>query len=714
MKDLIDELAEIIYVVDLDTYELQFINETGKKRFEIADISDRKCYDVLYGKQEPCAFCNNCRLTEGDFITWECDNEKVGCHYLLKDALIDWNGKKAKVEIACDITKQEEQKKELQMMSDSQKLIIDCVQKLHGTDNILEVLDDVAMMMGSFLQARRTYIYVNCPDEGVEGAHIWYEDGVPEDERDGVGEECGMSWRRNVLFGGQNGGVTVRDVKLLRSSNPIACAAMEAKGITRIAAAPLELEKDCIGYIEIDNPPEEQLEKIVPLLSTLAYFISSCMCICKNRRRLERMNYTDSLTGVGNRNAYSRFLNDFDGGDSAGVGVVYIDINDMKGINDRYGHAYGDHVLVNLSDRLATYFPLEAVFRIDGDEFVILCQNVTKAEFRENVRAFISDVEEQNRFVISVGYKWSENGKSIENLIDASDRMMYENKKGYYFSHPMPGHCRYQCEEVRELLDITTLERKLAEGSFPVYLQPKMSVNGRRLIGAEALVRYRNDAGKLVFPDHFIPILEDNKLIDVVDFYVFDYICRQMRQWREHGIPAIPISVNFSRYTLMDVNFLDWMERTADRYGVDRRLIEIEVTESADTDEGFDLLGFIKKIREAGFKVSIDDFGVKYANLFLFATVDFDALKIDKCLSKDLENNEKARAILLAVSDICKRMGISMIVEGIETEEQLHVLEQMGCYGVQGYLFSCPIPIPEFERRYLVKGLDKQRRRCPA
>lgn len=705
MNDLIDKVSEMIYVVDIDTYELQFMNEAGKSRFGIADVRGRKCYEVLHDKTQPCEFCNNCQLSDQVYITWECENKKVGRHYLLKDSLIDWNGKSAKVEIACDITEQDQQKEALREMLEGQNIIMECVQMLHSADIILDVLDLVIEKIGRFARAKRAYIYENCPEEGVDQAHVWYSPEVPAEKRGKVREECGLPWRRNVLFEGP-GCAVVKDIQRIRNQNPSLYEAMISNEITSFVAAPLELEEKCIGFIEIDNPPEESIDKIAPLISTLAYFLSSCMCICKTRLRLERLSYTDSLTGVMNRNAYNQRVKELEAGYENGVGVVYIDVNDMKGINDRFGHSFGDHILVELAGRIAREFERKEIFRINGDEFVVICQAETKIPFTAKVQSMIRALKGQEEFDVSIGYQWSENQENIKNLIAVSDRMMYENKKGFYFDRPMPRHCRYQYDEIKELLNPDTLEQELERGGFLVYIQPKMAVDGQRLIGAEALVRYQRRNGGLISPDRFIPLLEEYRLIEMVDFYVFDTVCGQIASWARSGVSAVPVSVNFSRHSLMEVSFLEQLERIASSHGIDRRLVEIEVTESADTDESFDLLGMIAKIRKAGFAVSIDDFGVKYANLFLFATVDFDVLKIDKSLAKDLVQNEKARSILQSVSDICKRIGIDMIVEGIETEEQLKILEGMGCYGVQGYYFSRPIPIPDFEERYMRQGKE--------
>lgn len=700
MKNLINEIAELVYVVDPETYNLEFINDTGKKIFGIAKTEGCKCYEAIHGRSEPCGFCNNHQLSEADYVTWECSNQKVGRHYLLKDSLIDWDGRKLKVEIACDITEQKLQQESLQEILGGQNMIVDCVKMLHSADDHLQILDAVIERVGSFLKADRAYIYKFCPDRGIEDTHVWYNANVPDQMEGVLADECNLTWRRKVFFNDRDI-VFIPNIVSLQSRYPEEHSIMAAKGIRRLITAPLELENSCVGYIEIDNPPVGREDKIIPLIRTLAYFISSCMCICKKQSNLELLIYTDSLTKAKNRHAYNQMVEKLEDSRSGEVGVLYIDINDMKGLNDRFGHAFGDHVLVDLAQRIAAHFDKDEIFRIDGNEFVVISQNQTKSEFLKRIDSFCLDMDNQMNYNVSVGYQWSENQENIKDLIAASDRMMYESKKGFYFDRPMPRHCRYQYDEMKELLEPDVLSKKLAEGEFLIYFQPKMAVSDKRLIGAEALIRYQSRDGYIVSPDRFIPLLEEKHLIDMVDLYVYESVCHQIVLWQEMGFEPVPISVNFSRYSLMEVGFLERLERIAKSYSIDKRLLEIEVTESAETEQGFDFLGIIGKIRKAGFTVSIDDFGIKYANLFLFTTLDFDVLKIDKSLTKDLVRNEKAREVLRSISDICKRMGISMIVEGIETEEQLNVLENMECYGVQGYYFSRPIPKQEYESRYM-------------
>ena len=241
----------------------------------------------------------------------------------------------------------------------------------------------------------------------------------------------------------------------------------------------------------------------------------------------------------------------------------------------------------------------------------------------------------------------------------------------------------------------------MKEGRFVVYLQPKVSFFDRSVRGAEALVRYRSEDGTIIAPAQFLPVLEDARLIGLLDFFVFDLVCAKLSEWIREGRLTMPIAVNFSRYTLAEPNFLARLKAVFDKHGIDKNLVVIEITESVKGVEEINLLTLIDSIREEGFAISIDDFGIDYANLSLFACASFDELKVGKSLVDDIAANQKIQMVIESIVDICRRMDIRVVAEGVETEDQFGILMRSGCEQAQGYLFSEPIPIQEYEERFL-------------
>ena len=296
--------------------------------------------------------------------------------------------------------------------------------------------------------------------------------------------------------------------------------------------------------------------------------------------------------------------------------------------------------------------------------------------------------------------------EDIRDLRLQAEALMYEDKKGYYRKNLPSERYRYYNDDVFCLAEPGSLEKKIAAGFFVIYLQPKVSFVDRSVSSAEALVRYRQEDGTIVSPAQFVPMLEDAMLISVLDFFVFDRVCAQLSEWIAKGRDVVPISINFSRYTLAEPNFFTQLQEVYGKYGIDKQWITIEVTESVKGVAGIDLPSLIDNIRAFGFAISIDDFGADFANLSLFSSANFDEIKMDKSLVNSLLINQKSQLIIESVVTICRKMGIRVVAEGVETEEQFYILQQNGCEQAQGYLFSKPVSIQEYEERFIT-GLKK-------
>lgn len=696
MFDLFDELSELFYVSDRDSYELIFMNKASRERFGVQATAGLKCHKVIYGKDAPCEFCSAPHLTRAAFYTWECPGCVDGRHYLVKDKLMDWQGKEVHVCLAFDMTEAEERRKYLKNALDAETLVMDCVKLLHTTQNLPYVLDKILEKIGRFLEAQRAYLF-EIQGDLMSNTHEWCAPGVAPQ----------MENLQNlpVPVDGQLKDVSavkcllIDNVDKTRDSHPQEYKTFREQGIQRLVAVPLELDGRLLGYIGVDNPPAEKIENISSLLGTLGYFLSSSLRRQDDKRLLDTLNFYDPLTGAMNRNAFIRDVEAFMVLPES-VGVLCIDINGMKDINDERGHPYGDQVLVKTAETLTSLFGPGALYRTGGDEFVVICRSIGEADLEERVRALRGLLTETVECHASIGCQWAQECSGLQRILFEADEIMYADKKQYY--HGRAGsRYRHGNDDILGLTKPGALEQMLLDGRFLVYFQPKVSVYTGKRIGAEALIRFQIPGDTVMAPNQFIPILEQAHLISLIDFYVFEQVCANLARWRGSGLPVMPVSVNFSRYSLTEKQFEARLLDIWRKYGIPQELLEIEVTESVEADDSYNFLRIIRQIRDAGFSVSIDDFGVKHANLSLFTSMDFDVLKIDRSLTSDLPRNPKARAIMQSVADICRKMGIRIVAEGVETEEQLAILKDIDCGGAQGYLFSRPLPVDEFEQKYL-------------
>ncbi len=697
LLDLLDRMLELVYVSDVETHELLYINTEGRKKFGIDDLKGKKCYKALQGLDEPCPFCTNDKLCEESVYTWEFTNELVGRHFLLKDKLVDWNGRTARMEIATDITETEQEKIALKNALQAEMVIQECVHRLYETEDLSEAISFVLSKIGSFLKASRAYVF-EIHGGKMYNTYEWCATGVtPEIEKL---QELDISiidrWRKHF---DRCECVLVEDIEKIKEQNPDEYEILTMQGIKSLVTAPLEQDGKLIGYFGVDNPPVDKMRNIVPLFHTLRYFLMSTIRRIEDERLLTRLSFEDMLTGFYNRNRYMQDLVAFN--NETEIGIAYIDVNGLKNLNDEFGHSYGDKVLIECARIIEKVFVDGNFYRIGGDEFIVICRNVSKEHFYENIRALKNQFALSESCQAAIGYQWAEKAGDLQRLIYTADAMMYEDKKQFYRKTISSDRYRHYNDDVLGLTKPSVLKGMIDEGRFKVYLQPKVSFVDRSLIGAEALVRYRVEEDVVLAPGQFLPVLEDAKMIGQLDFYVFEYTCKKIAEWIGLGKKIVPISVNFSRYTLVEKDFLSRLNAICDRYAIDKKLVEIEITESVKGTEGIDMIRLIDQIKEEGFVISIDDFGVNYANLSLFTSIDFDVLKIDKSLAENVEHNRKAQMVIESIAGICRKMDIRMVVEGVETEDQFKILSTIGCEQAQGYLFSRPMPIEEYEEKYI-------------
>lgn len=698
---LLNEISELVYVSDPETYELLFVNQTGCQTLHLENYKHKKCYEVLQGKTSPCEFCTNDRLCDDNFYTWEFTNPSIGRHFLLKDKIIQWRGKTARMEIAFDITELELQKQELKNMLDVQTLITNCVRMLYAVDNLDQTINAVLTQIGEFLVSDRAYVF-EIKDELMNNTHEWTAPGIsPQLEKL---QQLDLSLISDWLpFFEKNDCIIIDDVEQLQKTNPAAYATLHAQEITSLIAAPIFLDNKLAGYIGIDNYDSEKIKNSSYLLLSMSIFLSYAIRHRNHVDMLHRLSYHDLLTNALNRNAFMDVLSQFRPGQYASAGIIYIDINGMKEINDFYGHHQGDKILITTVAKVFNLFKPDELFRIGGDEFVIITYDLTETDFYEkfNLLRNIFCKKTNLPFSIATGSCWVKSPSDLNSLLQQADSAMYTDKKKFYYGKEKTSRYRHNLDDTLNLANYSALQEALTAGQFCIYFQPKISLDTEEFIGSEALIRYINQAGEIIAPNNFIPILEEARLIKMLDLYVFEEVCKQINIWKERKLRVKPVSINLSRSTLSYHFLADQLLALITKHNIDISLLELEVTETAEVDNQLVFSQALEKLKEYGFSISIDDFGVRNASLSLFTTINFDILKLDRSLVKTLAQNQKARILIRSLAVICSDLGIKLIAEGVETLEQLDILKELRCNEVQGYLFSKPLPLNDFENKYL-------------
>jgi diguanylate cyclase (GGDEF)-like protein/PAS domain S-box-containing protein len=399
------------------------------------------------------------------------------------------------------------------------------------------------------------------------------------------------------------------------------------------------------------------------------------------------------------------------------TGVMFIDLDRFKNVNDTLGHAVGDRLLQQVSERLvASVRTGDTVGRLGGDEFAIVLLNLTNAQDANLVaQKIMASFKEPFRLTgvelfvtASIGITlYPDDSTDQETLIKNADAAMYRAKEVGRNS------CRFYAPEMNaralELLSMeNSLRRALERNEFVLYYQPKASVADGSIVGVEALLRWQHPDRGLISPEEFMSVLEETGLIVPVGEWVLRTVCDQIRAWQRAGIELVPVAVNCSPRQFATRDFGDTIKRTLDERQVDPRLIEVEITENSLMSNLEETQLILNYVGELGVGLSIDDFGTGYSSLAYLKRFPFDALKVDRSFVKDLTTDADDATITRALISMAHNLGLKVVAEGVETAAQLAFLVEHGCDEFQGFYFSRPLIAEECgawlrDRRTLVR-----------
>lgn len=412
----------------------------------------------------------------------------------------------------------------------------------------------------------------------------------------------------------------------------------------------------------------------------------------KKQAQLYELSYYDSMTGVKNRNAYNEFVRLCRKNKIQNVGFAFCDLNGLKLINDSLGHLYGDQMIKHFTGILKEYFNVDNVFRISGDEFVIVIPNIDRLAFQNKMGEVIDRMQEEDNLA-SIGFVWKKEVSDIPRRTQQAEQLMYIEKQRYYEANR-----NISSKHRPQMLE--SLLQSFEEGRFVMYLQPKTSIDGTRIIGAEALARQIDKDGKIIPPYEFVPQLEHEKLIPKLDFFIMEQACRFLQEQHQIGNDDFSVSVNVSRVTIGENEFMDTVSDILGKYDFIRSNLEFELTESNKTMDSIRLEEYLGELKALGVKISIDDMGTEYSTLALLILDGINWVKLDRSLVSHLGQG-KDKTLLKHIINMCHDLEMNVIAEGVETDDVRLQLMDMGCDAYQGYLTSKPVPEQDFKDSFL-------------
>lgn len=424
---------------------------------------------------------------------------------------------------------------------------------------------------------------------------------------------------------------------------------------------------------------------------------------------LQYVREHDLLTGFYNREKmFDKTRRMIDGHREIKFVFLRIDIDRFRIYNSVFGETEGDKLIKFLAaqvKKMSESFELCTYGRMTGDTFCI-CEpynyeklHVQVQEVKDGLSAIQSDylleptvgayvVEEPDLSVEEMYIRAFIGSKKCKNKF-ASYLGFYDTDEG--------------ARETEEAAIINSMLEAMEEEQFVVYFQPKFDIITEQDIGAEALVRWKHPNVGMMLPKTFIPIFERNGFISRLDYYVWERVCRLIRKWNADRAAIKPITVNISRISLYNLNLADILLDLIEKYKVPISLLNLEITESAYVCDPKLMQTAVRRLRDAGFVMLMDDFGSGYSSLNMLKDIDVDVLKIDMRFLTGGGSPEKERIILTSVIQMANNLGMPVIIEGVETQEQKGFLYKIGCNYVQGYYYAKPMPQEEYERKYIYK-----------
>ncbi|MEG0564026.1 bifunctional diguanylate cyclase/phosphodiesterase [Anaerorhabdus sp.] len=462
-------------------------------------------------------------------------------------------------------------------------------------------------------------------------------------------------------------------------------------------------------FVVMDYANRLILRNFVSILISILLFsvllLSTVFMDYRNKKKLEKLAYIDPLLNCNNINKFRILVKDKLANYKSDLYMVRIDVDNFKMINDMYGYSEGDFVLFEMNKLISKILTNEDLYcHESGDNFMCLVKRNSDdeviamgTEFRNSFKEELNKGSKQYKVNFTTGvYKIPVNEKDVGLIMDRATmahQMAKQQESERKFSFYIEKMRKNAISE-KEIENV--MYEALHMNEFHAYIQPKINIETGKMVGAEALVRWIKD-GKVITPIDFIPLFEKNGFIVNIDMFILEEVCKMQRDWLSRGITPLPISVNQSKALIYGEGYVKRLEEIIKKYDLPPHLVELELLETI-IHENIDEFGKIcSELRSKGFLVCVDDFGSGYSSFNLLKDIEADVLKVDREFLTDAENSKRAEFILSNIVSLAKGLKMSVVVEGVETIEQVNLLKQLSCYIAQGFYYAKPMPKAEFE-----------------
>jgi PAS domain S-box-containing protein len=497
------------------------------------------------------------------------------------------------------------------------------------------------------------------------------------------------------------------------------------KGKTVSFVSAYEFKKNEINYIETTYTPcftsgSEPTHAVV-----ISHNITE---LKKSQEKIKMLAYYDALTNLPSRPLFMDLLqHEIKRAKRSrrSLAVFCLDLDEFKKVNDTFGHSAGDELLISVGKRLKKYlrqsdtigrpggiistkhpFVSERFARIGGDEFTFIIPNIPDKKFTTTVADKILNafndpfqISDKEIFIsTSIGIAlYPDNGNSVETLLRNADTAMYKAKERgknifQYYSSEMN-------KQAKKRISLeNNMRYAIKNNEFLLYYQPQYDVAAEQIVGMEALIRWVNPEMGVISPEELIPLAEETGIIIPIGEWVLRSACRQAKIWYDQGHRNLQLGVNLSMRQFFDSQLVDKIKATVEASQYDPNFLEMEITETAMMHDTVRASHIVKDLSKLGIKISLDDFGTGYSSLSYLKNFHTDTSKIDQTFVRNADLKGRDGAIISAIVDMCHKLDIKIVAEGVETQESLGFLKKRACHVAQGYFFSAPLPAEKFQK----------------
>ena len=672
-----DLLQDIICIIDEESLEIVYINKVGIEKFGKLR-KKQKCYEYFYNFNNP---CKNCPYAIGE----TCLKDKTIGHYHSRRTIIEICNKKYILIVLYDTEDIENKvinnkdkalyEKLLSGMSD-----VNIEDKIEAQiKHTLVIIKDIFKAKSVTLLRKpktKDFPTITVKDDDYKDfvynpimkTSIYNDDEISDE-----------------LF--SNNYVLI-ETESLKEKYPSEYLEIRNDGITNFGLMIWNIDDYRFDMVIENYKIDVEDERVYKVI--YSYLLFALKSFLYNQG-LYRLSNKDLLTNLYNRNKYNNDMQEYSKNTHDRVGVLFLDLDKLKVINDSFGHTHGDKLIRDTSSVLKECFDFADIYRMGGDEFIVIAKNCEFIKFNNAAIKLRNLLGEQNIFA-SYGICYEQIDAIISNMVDIAENEMYIYKR--------KNHEEYNFDIQKEKF-INDFREEVKQGKYFILLQSKMNPYTNEISGAEALIRYQGES-KIEYPNSFIPLFEKNNCIDLLDYFMIEHVCMIQKTLKEQYHKIVPISVNISKSTLLMNHFEKYLINTLNKYGLNHEDISLEITERSNVSSE-DILLYGSKIQKHGIVLEIDNFGTSFTNLSFINANVFSVLKIDRSLICHLIDNEITYKLIDFVIEECHKKNILILAEGVELESEMNLVKKLGVDLVQGYYYEKPMLVVDFEKKYYRK-----------